>query len=71
MVLLFNQGLEAKLQDPKKNYQEKVNALLSAWERLAHLITSSQDAQEHLAECIRRYAIQCRGLHFVGSKPIP
>lgn len=55
-MLIVLQGLEATLQDPKKKYQDKVNALLSAWERFASLTDFSPDAIDNLTDCIHRCA---------------
>jgi hypothetical protein len=53
--VLFFQGLEATLNDPKKRYPDKVNALLSAWEHVtAFIATSAHEASETLIDWFHR-----------------
>lgn len=53
--VLFFQGLEATLNDPKKRYPDKVNALLSAWEHVtAFIATSAHEASETLIDWVHR-----------------
>lgn len=53
--MLFFQGLEATLNDPKKRYPDKVNALLSAWEHVtAFIATSAHEASETLIDWVHR-----------------
>lgn len=53
--MLFFQGLEATLNDPKKKYPDKVNALLSAWEHVtAFIATSAHEASETLIDWVHR-----------------
>lgn len=50
MIFIF-QGLEATLSDSKKNYSDKVNTLLSAWEHVTNFIpTASPEATQSLIE---------------------
>ena len=52
------QGLAICLKDPEKKYQDKVCALLSAWERLASCSTSSlSDDVLYLTEYLYRYSV--------------
>ncbi|XP_033610891.1 serine-rich adhesin for platelets isoform X3 [Cryptotermes secundus] len=51
-------GLEATLNDPKKRYPDKVNALLSAWEHVtAFIATSAHEASETLIDWVHRHTL--------------
>lgn len=52
----LKKGLEIILKDPDKSYQDKVCALLSAWERLASYTNQSSigDGINKITECLYR-----------------
>lgn len=53
----LKKGLQIILKDPDKSYQDKVCALLSAWERLASYSNQSSlsDGVTKITDCLYRY----------------